>query len=112
MHDNHVNSHPESELKAIFDDLKKALLRPKGPKISRSKYNWRIKRIQKRIGIFSKLLGIPESEPDAVSSDVFNPEGFNPDAVNPDAVGPAMVDPDVVDPNTANPNAANPTFVH
>ena len=107
MHDNHVNSHPESELKAIFDDLKKALLRPKGPKISRSKYNWRIKRIQKRIGIFSKLLGIPESEPDAVSSDVYNPEGFNPDAV-----GPAMVDPDVVDPNAANPNAANLTFVH
>ena len=107
MFENHINSHPESELKTILNTLNIALLQPKGPKKRWSKYNRRNKKLQQRIGIISKLLGIPDSNPDVANSDGFNPDGFNPDAVNLDAVNPDAVNPDAVHPNDVNPDAVH-----
>ena len=58
MLDNHINSHPETELKATLDRLNATLLRPKGP--NRRRKNRRSnKKIKEKIAILSKLLGIP-----------------------------------------------------
>ena len=108
MFENHINSHRESELKTILNALNIALLQPKGPKKRWSKYNRRNKKLQQRIGFISKLLGIPEPNPDVVNQDGFNPDGFNPDAVDPNAANPATVDPNATNPAVVNLNAANP----
>ena len=107
MLENHINSHQERELRKAFKKYNRALLRPKRPKTSRSRYNQRIKNTQQRIGILSKLLGIPEPNPVAASSDGLSPAGFNPDAVNPKVVNSDAVNRDVVNPDAVNPDAVN-----
>ena len=113
MFENHINSHQESELKAIFNELNIALLRPKGPKKRRKKYNMRNEKIQQRIEILSKLLGIPEPEQDSASFEPF-PDGFfigNSNAVNQDAVDPEAVPQDAVNPDSISQHAADPTLM-
>ena len=113
MLENHINSHQESELKAILNELNIALLRPKGPKKRRKKYNMRNEKIQQRIEILSKLLGIPEAEQDSASFEPF-PDGFfigNSNAVNQDAVDPEAVPQDAVNPDSINQHAADPTLM-
>ena len=113
MFENHINSHQESELKAILNELNIALLRPKGPKKRRKKYNMRNEKIQQRIEILSKLLGIPEAEQDSASFEPF-PDGFfigNSNAVNQDAVDPEAVPQDAVNPDSINQHAADPTLM-
>ena len=108
MLENHINSHQESELKAILNELNIALIRPKGRKTTRSRYNKRVEKTQKRIEIVSKLLGIPELNLDATSSDDSNPDGFSPDMINVNAVNPDVVNPGAVNPVAAQPDAVNP----
>ena len=110
MLDNHINSHQEGELKSIFEKLNRALLRPKSRNTSRSKYNRRIKKTQERLGILSKLLGIPETNSDAASSDGFNPDGFDPDAVNPGSVQSDATNSDAVNPDAVQPDWTNPAL--
>ena len=118
MLENHIdNSHQESELKEILNKLNIALLQPKPPTKRWKKYNRRNRKLQHRIGIISKLLGIPEPNSDVASSNSFNPDGFNPDAVIPDAVNSDAVNPDdvnldAIDPEPVNPDAAHPIFMH
>ena len=112
MLENHINSHQESELKAILNKLNITLLQPKPPTKRWKKYNRRNKKLQQRIGIISKLLGIPEPSPDVASSDVFNPGAVNLNAVNPDAVNPDAVHQDAINPEPVNPDAAHPIFMH
>ena len=114
MLENHINSHQESELKEVFNQLNIALLRPKGPKKRWRKYNMRIKRIKRSIELLSRLLGIPEPEQDSASFEPF-PDGFfigNSNAVNQDAVDPEAVPQDAVDPDSINQHAADPTLMH
>ena len=93
MLDNHVNSHPKSKLKAIFNELIAALLRPKGKNTKQWKYNSRVKKVKGRIETVLKLLGNMDPNTDVVSFEVFKPVGFNPNAVNPDSVNPDVVNP-------------------
>ena len=114
MLENHINSHQESELKAILNELNIALLRPKGPKKRRKKYNMRNEKIHQRIEILSKLLGISEPEQDSASFEPF-PDGFfieNSNAVNQDAVDPEAVPQDAANPDSINQHAADPTLMH
>ena len=113
MLENHINSHQESALKAILNELNIALLQPKGPKKRRSKYNMRNKKIQQRIEFISKRLGIPEPEQDSASFEPF-PDGFfigNSNAVNQDAVDPEAVPQDAVNPDSISQHAADPTLM-
>ena len=113
MLENHINSHQESELKAILNELNIALLRPKGPKKRRKKYNMRNEKIQQRIEILSKLLGIPEPEQDSASFEPF-PDGFfigNSNPVNQDAVDPEAVPKDAINPDSINQHADDPTLM-
>ena len=113
MLENHINSHQESELKAILNELNIALLRPKGPKKRRKKYKMRNEKIQQRIEILSKLLGIPEPEQDSASFEPF-PEGFfigNSNVVNQDAVDPEAVPQDAVNPDSISQHAADSTLM-
>ena len=112
MLENHINSHPESELKAILNELNIVLLQPKPPKKRWSKFNRRNKKIQQRIGIISKLLGIPEPNSDAASPDGFNPFAVNLNAVNPDAVDPHAADPDADNQDAVNPDAIQPDWTN
>ena len=87
MLDNHINSHPKSELKAIFTELITALLRPKSRNTKLWKYNRRIEKVKQRIVTVLKLLGIMDPNTDVVRFE-FNPTGFNPNAVNMNVVNP------------------------
>ena len=117
MLENHINSHQEGDLKSSLKKLNRAILRPKGRNTTRRKYNRRIEITQQRIAIISKLLGIPKSNPDIVSSDGLIPDTVHPDAVNlgaddPDGINSDAAQPDVVNPDAFNPDAANPKWTN
>ena len=103
--------------------FKKTLRRPKRPKTSLVKHTRLMEKIQRKIEILSKLLGIPsvlessqkKDQSDAIDMDAVDPDAVYPTAVNseapstinPDVVNPDVNNADVVNPDMASPNSAN-----